>query len=133
VTLRWSGLCLDCSDAEELARFYGEAFGLITLARDEPDEEWGGSPWILMGSPDGGPTLSFQAERWYEPPTWPEAEGGLPKMMHLEVQVNSVDEAVAIVVSAGGRVAPHQPPDRDPTELRVVLDPAGHPFCLCAE
>jgi hypothetical protein len=29
-------------------------------------------------------------------------------------------------VAAGGRPAEHQPRD----DLRVVLDPAGHPLCL---
>jgi hypothetical protein len=24
----------------------------------------------------------------------------------------------------------HQPADRDRTRLRIMLDPAGHPFCL---
>jgi len=116
-----------------MARFYGEVFGGTTIARDEPTEDLGGSPWILMGDPSGGPTVSFQAESWYEPPTWPETEGAPTKMMHLEVEVDSLDEAVAIVVGAGGQEAPHQPPDRDATRLRVMLDPDGHPFCLCEE
>src|SRR5262245_29102155 len=116
-----------------MAQFYGEVFGWNTIASDEPTEELGGSPWILMGSADGGPTVSFQAESWYEPPVWPERDGALTKMMHLEAEVDSLDEAVAIVLEAGGRVAPHQPPDRDPSQLRVMLDPAGHPFCLCEE
>jgi catechol 2,3-dioxygenase-like lactoylglutathione lyase family enzyme len=116
-----------------MAKFYGEVFGWTTIARDEPTVELGGSPWILMGDPDGGPTVSFQAERWYAPPVWPETDGAPTKMMHLEVEVDSLEEAVAIVVEAGGRIAPHQPPDRDPARLRVMLDPAGHSFCLCEE
>lgn len=84
-----------------------------------------------MSGPDGGPTVSFQAEQWYVPPTWPEVDGRQAKMMHFEVTVADLEEAVAVVVQAGGRPAPHQPPDRDHARLRVMLDPAGHPFCLC--
>jgi hypothetical protein len=53
-------------------------------------------------------------------------------MMHFEVGVDDLVAAVELVVRAGGRVAPTQPRDRDPNELRVMLDPAGHPLCLCA-
>lgn len=130
-TIRWDGLCLDCADAEEMARFYGEVLGWEVTARDSPEEHLGGSGWILMSGPAGTPSLSFQAEAWYQPPTWPEVEGAQTKMMHLEVTVDDLDAAVALVIQAGGRFAPNQPVDRDQTQLRVMLDPAGHPFCLC--
>ncbi len=123
-------MCIDCADAEELARFYCEVFGWVETGRDDPDTRAGGSGWIAVSGPDGGPAVSFQAEEWYQPPTWPEAHGPQTKMMHFEVAVDDLDAATALVVRAGGRVAPHQPDDRDPRHLRVMLDPAGHPFCL---
>lgn len=83
-----------------------------------------------MSGPNGGPSVSFQAEEWYEPPTWPEVDGHRAKMMHFEVAVHDLDAAIALVMRAGGSEAPHQPEDRDPRHLRVMLDPAGHPFCL---
>jgi hypothetical protein len=83
-----------------------------------------------MSGPPGGPSVSFQAEDWYQPPAWPEHAGAQTKMMHFEVAVDDVEAAVDLVVRAGGRVAPTQPADRDPHELRVMLDPAGHPFCI---
>lgn len=52
------------------------------------------------------------------------------EMLHFEILVNDVGAAVELVVRAGGRQAPYQPPTRDPRGLRVMLDPAGHPFCL---
>jgi hypothetical protein len=52
-----------------------------------------------MSGPPGGPSVSFQAERWYEPPTWPEVAGDLPKMMHLEVAVDDLEAAVDLVVA----------------------------------
>jgi predicted enzyme related to lactoylglutathione lyase len=130
-TIRWGGVCLDCGNAEEMARFYGEVFGWAVTARDSPEDRLGGSGWIAMSGPGGGPTVSFQAEEWYEPPTWPETPGAQTKMMHFEVTVDDLEAAVAVVVQAGGRSAPNQPHDRDQARLRVMLDPAGHPFCLC--
>jgi catechol 2,3-dioxygenase-like lactoylglutathione lyase family enzyme len=124
--VRWTGVCLDCADAEELATFYRRLLGLEEAARD-------GSDWILMRHPDGGATLSFQAEPWYEPPVWPEVPGTQTKMLHLEVLVDDVESAVEYAVSCGASVAGHQPQDRDPSALRVMLDPAGHPFCLCTD
>ena len=74
--------------------------------------------------------ILIQAESWYVPPVWPEAVPAQTKMMHLEVKVDDVDGAVARAVSIGAREAPKQPADRDPAALQVMLDPAGHPFCL---
>jgi hypothetical protein len=51
-------------------------------------------------------------------------------MLHFEILVDDLDAAVARTVELGGSAAPHQPPDRDPSRIRVMLDPAGHPFCL---
>lgn len=83
-----------------------------------------------MHDPAGGVGLNVQAEAWYEPPVWPEQPGAQTKMLHFEILVEDMDAAVAHAVAAGARIAPHQPPDRAPDELRVMLDPAGHPFCL---
>jgi catechol 2,3-dioxygenase-like lactoylglutathione lyase family enzyme len=131
-SLRWGGICLDCGDAEEMARFYVEVFGWEITGRDAPADRAGGEGWVCVSGPTGGPSVSFQAERWYEPPVWPETDGAQAKMMHFEVAVDDLEAAIELVVAAGGRVAPRQPQDRDPNELRVMLDPAGHPFCLSA-
>jgi predicted enzyme related to lactoylglutathione lyase len=130
--LQWGGLCLDCSDAEEMASFYGQLFGWHITGRDTPESRLGGAGWICMSGPPGGPSVSFQAEDWYVPPSWPETPNRPTKMMHFEVRVVDMEASIARVVRAGGRVAPTQPADRDLTKLRIVLDPAGHPFCLCA-
>jgi hypothetical protein len=51
-------------------------------------------------------------------------------MMHFEVQVDELEAAITRALALGGTEAPWQPPDRNPTRIRVVLDPAGHPLCL---
>ncbi|MBA2281030.1 MAG: VOC family protein [Actinomycetota bacterium] len=121
--IRWTTVTLDCADAEALARFYAALVRWEITARD-------GAGWVQASDPHGGVGLNFQAEPSYEPPTWPEQTGRQAKMIHFELLVDDLGAAVDQVVRSGGREAPHQPPDRDPTRLRVMLDPAGHPFCL---
>ena len=123
--LRWNAVCVDCADAEELAGFYCRLLGWNITD--------GGGDWIKVSGPDGGVELNFQAEEWYEPPVWPEAPGAQAKMLHFEIQTDDVPTAVEHAIAAGATVARHQPPNRDPATLRVMLDPAGHPFCLWSE
>jgi hypothetical protein len=47
-------------------------------------------------------------------------------MMHLDFQVDDMDAAVAHALELGAEEAEHQPQE----DVRVMLDPAGHPFCL---
>jgi len=50
-------------------------------------------------------------------------------MMHFDFQVEDLDEAVAEAVALGATLAMHQPQEN----VRVLFDPAGHPFCLCRD
>ncbi len=47
-------------------------------------------------------------------------------MMHLDLAVDDLDSSVADALELGARLAEFQPQD----DVRVLLDPAGHPFCL---
>jgi catechol 2,3-dioxygenase-like lactoylglutathione lyase family enzyme len=131
--IRLGTICLDCPDAHAMARFYGGLLGWEPTFT-EPD-------WVLMRDPAGGVGLSFQAEADYVPPVWPASAGEQQKMIHLDVRVTAADGAplgddeeghaaldfaVRHAESVGGRLAEHQGRD----DLRVVLDPAGHPLCL---
>ena len=46
--------------------------------------------------------------------------------LHLEIKVDDLDGALAFALECGATVAEFQPQD----DVRVCLDPAGHPFCL---
>jgi len=116
--LTLSTVVLDCQDANALADFYRRLLGWEATI-DEPG-------WVLMRAPDGGTGLAFQSERWYEPPVWPEVDGQPTKMLHLDIQVDDLDIAVTHAVAAGAKLADHQPQEH----VRVLFDPAGHPFCL---
>jgi catechol 2,3-dioxygenase-like lactoylglutathione lyase family enzyme len=123
--LQWTTVCIDCDDAERLAEFYCRLLGWQVSASD-------GEGWVQARDPNGGVGLNFQAEAWYRRPTWPEVPGEQTKMLHFEILVDDVEAAVEHAIAAGAVVAPHQPADRDLSGLRVMLDPAGHPFCLFA-
>jgi catechol 2,3-dioxygenase-like lactoylglutathione lyase family enzyme len=124
VEIRWVGLTIDCEWAEPMARFYE---GLLEF---EIHDLGPGGRWAQLFNPHGGVHLNIQGGDGYQPPTWPEQPGELAKMLHLEVEVDDLQAAVALALELGGTEAPWQPPDRNPERIRVMLDPAGHPLCL---
>ncbi len=107
---------MDCADANAMADFYGRLLGWEVAYRNHD--------FILLRDPAGGPGLSFQEEAWDEPPVWPEQSGELTKMIHLDIKLDDVDAALLHAVAVGGRLAEYQPR----SDLRIVLDPAGHPL-----
>jgi hypothetical protein len=58
-------------------------------------------------------------------PGLPPVEGHQQQMLHLDIEVDDLAAAVADAVRMGARVAGFQPQE----EVRVMLDPIGHPFC----
>lgn len=131
VPVKWGTVCIDCGNADELAEFYSKLLGWQIGYRNTNDPGGEGEAgWVTLETPPGAMGLCFQGADWYEPPIWPEQPGAQAKMMHFEIGVTDLVAAIAHAVEAGARVAPHQPNDRDPDTLRVMLDPAGHPFCL---
>jgi catechol 2,3-dioxygenase-like lactoylglutathione lyase family enzyme len=116
--MKLTATVLDAPDARELAGFYRRLLGWET-AEDEPD-------WVKLEPPDGGAGLSFQTERAYVRPVWPAGPGDPQMSMHLDIEVGDLDTAGAAAVAAGATLAGFQPQD----DVRVYLDPAGHPFCL---
>jgi hypothetical protein len=46
--------------------------------------------------------------------------------LHLDIEVDDLEQAVAHAVAVGAEQAEYQPQQN----VRVMLDPAGHPFCL---
>ena len=114
---RLGATSIDCSDPAELADFYAALLGMRRLA-EAPD----GS---VVAITDGAQTLAMMRVAEYVPPTWPEP--GQLQQMHLDVSVTDLDDAVAKAELLGARQADHQ---AQPALWRVLLDPAGHPFCL---
>ena len=73
-----------------------------------------------------GAGLSFQLEVQHVAPVWPSGAGDQQMQAHLDVGVDDLGAGVARAVALGASLAAHQPQD----DVRVLLDPAGHPFCL---
>lgn len=116
--MRLSGIVLDSPDARALAGFYQRLLGWQAVA-DEPD-------WVKLDPPGGGPGLSFQSEPAYVAPSWPSTSDAQQMMVHLDIEVDDLDVAAAHAIAAGAVLARFQPQD----DVRVLLDPAGHPFCF---
>jgi hypothetical protein len=77
--------------------------------------------------PDGGGAgLSFQTEDAYVRPVWPAGEGDPPMMTHLDIEVADLAAGTGHAIACGAVLAGYQPQEL----VRVLLDPAGHPFCL---
>jgi catechol 2,3-dioxygenase-like lactoylglutathione lyase family enzyme len=116
--MKVSGIVLDSPDPRALAAFYEELLGWKRI-QDEPE-------WVKLAGPDGGAGLSFQLEERHTRPTWPATADDQQMQVHLDIHVDDLDVAGAYATSVGARLADFQPQD----DVRVYLDPAGHPFCL---
>jgi hypothetical protein len=81
---------------------------------------------VMLRPPSGGLGLSFEIEPDYVAPVWPSAPGEQQIMSHIDIAVDDLEQAVSWAIEAGAWLADHQPQDG----VRVMLDPAGHPFCL---
>jgi catechol 2,3-dioxygenase-like lactoylglutathione lyase family enzyme len=109
---------LGTPDPPGLARFYQRLLGW-PIGSEDPT-------WVTL-RPGGGATgLSFQLEEDHVPPVWPGGAGDQQMQVHLDIRVDDLEAAVAVATEAGATVAEFQPQD----DVRVCLDPAGHPFCL---
>jgi predicted enzyme related to lactoylglutathione lyase len=114
----WWGVVLEAPDGVALARFYSSLFGW-PIARQDPDG-------AAVAVPGTSSYLAFQSAPDYVRPVWPASEGRQQMMMHIDVAVDDLAAAVADAVGLGATLAGFQPQE----DVRVLLDPAGHPFCL---
>jgi catechol 2,3-dioxygenase-like lactoylglutathione lyase family enzyme len=114
--VRLLAVTLDCADPVALVRFYSEALDLpVTVS----------TPGFVLVGREGSPGLGFYRVDDYRPPTWPES--AVPKQVHLDLGVDDLDAAQARLIALGA-VEPEVQPL--PHKRRVLLDPAGHPFCI---
>lgn len=114
--IRYAAVTFDCADPVELARFYGEALGWpVTYSTED---------FVLLGR-KGSPGMGFNRLADYRRPTWPDPSQ--EKQAHFELGVDDLDSAQAHLVALGAVESPTQP---QPDRWRVLLDPAGHPFCI---
>jgi catechol 2,3-dioxygenase-like lactoylglutathione lyase family enzyme len=127
--LRVTSVTIGAPDPRELAAFYARLLGWTVTASDParpgcPPEDG----WAQLRPPEGdeGPTLNFEYEAQFTRPVWPSAAGEQHITEHLDIAVTDLDRSVGWALEQGATLADYQPQD----DVRVLLDPAGHPFCL---
>ena len=109
---------IDCNDEKKLQTFYSELLGwekCVLFAR----------PAVRSST---GIVFLFIEEPDYIPPVWPEKDGKQQKQMHFDFQVDHVPEMVKRAESLGATKAKDQFGGQ---HFVTMLDPSGHPFCLC--
>ncbi|AIC72385.1 glyoxalase/bleomycin resistance protein/dioxygenase [Mycobacteroides abscessus subsp. abscessus] len=114
-TARLGAISIDCADPAALAQFYRQVLDLEVLFESEQFVALKGAAVLL----------TFQRVADHQPPQWP--EGGVPKQLHLELAASDLDAEEARILGLGATKAEVQP---NPSGWRVLVDPAGHPFCI---
>ena len=114
---------VDCISPQKLAEFYGALMGWeVVFSNDE---------YAVVGAPGtqqgAYPGITFQKNPDYKPPVWPEEAEAQQQMAHVDFVVDDLEKAVQHALRCGALMAGAQFSD----DWRVMLDPAGHPFCLC--
>ena len=112
---------LDSGNSEELSDFYQKLLGWTKYGH-KPDE------FIVVskGERNGTPELIFQEIENYVRPVWPDTSGKQQQMIHLDFHVDDLEEGVKHALNCGAVLSEVQLED----SWRVMLDPAGHPFCI---
>jgi hypothetical protein len=111
------GIAFDCPNANELADFYARISGW--------EKEISSDEWAALRTPEGI-LLVFQTVEGYVPPVWPWESGKQQQMAHIDFKVDNLREAEELAIAHGARKSEVQFYDTS----TVMLDPAGHPFCL---
>jgi Glyoxalase-like domain len=109
-------ITLDCAEVTPVADFWKAALGYEQLAGD------GESYAMLKG--ETGPALGLGKVEDYRAPGWPNEHGS--KQFHLDLAAEDIDAEAERLVGLGATMADPQPGET----WRVLLDPAGHPFCV---
>jgi catechol 2,3-dioxygenase-like lactoylglutathione lyase family enzyme len=127
--LQLTSITIGAPDPRALASFYARLLATEVTHTDPPrpghppEDGWA---QLRTTGDNGTLTLNFEYETHYTEPTWPSEPERQQIMEHLDIYVQDLDAAVDWAVECGARLADFQPqPD-----VRVLFDPAGHPFCL---
>jgi hypothetical protein len=116
--IRLGSVSLDCADPVALGTFWSELLGgEVAFSSEE---------FVAVRTDRGW--LSAVRVPDHQPATWP--DGVRPKQIHLDLAVDDLHQAEVDALRLGALRAAEQPaPDR----YVVMIDPAGHPFCLTTQ
>jgi len=116
--IRLGGFGLDCDDPVQLSVFWAALLGGEIIYTSESVAVVKLGDFVLN---------AYRVED-HVPPTWP--AGPTPKQAHIDLDVDDLSKAEERALSLGARRAEWQP---DSDSYLVLLDPAGHPFCLSTQ
>lgn len=111
-------IMVDCDDERKLQKFYGELLGWELCKLFD-------RPAVRSSS---GVVFLFIEEPGYIRPIWPEEREKQQKQMHFDFQVDNVLEMIEKAKALGAVMAANQYGGED---FVTLIDPSGHPFCLC--
>ena len=112
---------IDTADAARAAHFYADLTG-GSVTGVYP--EYGFASASVLGT-----EFNFQTVADYVRPEWPGQQH--PQQFHLDFRVPDLEAATTHATELGATVADTQPAAEMGGSWRVMLDPDGHPFCLC--
>jgi catechol 2,3-dioxygenase-like lactoylglutathione lyase family enzyme len=115
---KYLGAVIDCPDPAALAAFYSALTGMPVMFSDDN--------YAAISAPEG-PYINFQRVDDYGRPEWPGQDRA--QQFHLDFAVEDQEKAVALALDRGAE-KPEFQPGADSGKWTVLLDPAGHPFCL---
>ena len=112
---RLGGVSLDGDDPKSLAQFWRDLLELEVMFESAD----------FVALKGAGVLITTQRVADHQPADWPETT--VPKQIHLELAVTDLDAVEMRAVELGAVKSQTQP---NPDVWRVLLDPAGHPFCI---
>ena len=112
--VRLAMVTLDCADPGPVSRFWSELLGW--------ERVHSGDDYAMLQGPANA--LGFGRVEDYQPPQWPNARGS--KQFHFDLATDDIEATAQRCVELGAT----QPDEQPGQTWRVLLDPAGHPFCL---
>jgi catechol 2,3-dioxygenase-like lactoylglutathione lyase family enzyme len=108
-----------------LADFYARLLGVeVTATEPPPPDGPAADAFAQIRMPHL--TLNFEYEVQWTRPVWPAEAGHQSATQHLDLWVGDLEASSAWATECGATLADTQPQD----DVRVFLDPSGHPFCL---
>lgn len=122
--MKLGAIVIDSNISDELSGFYQRL-----LSWEKECQYFEGERWFIVKSNNGeGMPLVFQEIAEYERPKWPAQKGTQQQMQHLDFYVKAEDyeSEVKHAITCGAVMSEIQLTD----SLKVMLDPAGHPFCI---
>jgi len=89
----------------------------LGIERSSPDA------FMIGGDGESAVEVWFQEIENYAAPTWPTQERG--QQIHFDLEVDDRETMVSRAVELGAKKMSVE------ETFTVMLDPVGHPFCLC--